>query len=73
VLDDSGRCIVPALRFDDLKAAKLALANHSCRLGKVRRRSPHHLPAKDLRVKAQGVKAGKLRPHGARIAITLAE
>jgi virginiamycin B lyase len=73
VLDDSGRCIVPRLRGDSLAGARLTLANHSCRLGKVSRHNPHHLPARDLGIGRQGATPGTVLRHGARVAVTLTD
>jgi virginiamycin B lyase len=74
VLNDGGRCIVPDLRRSaTLAGAKHDLRSHGCRVGKVRRRSPHHLPTAALHVAGQSVKPGRTRPGGSRIGFTLAE
>jgi hypothetical protein len=67
VVNLKGRCVVPDLRSDFLPEAKLDLANHDCRLGRVRKASK--LPVSDLNVVCQSPRAGAVRRHGARVAI----
>jgi Domain of unknown function (DUF1906) len=64
-------CIVPRLRHKTKAQTRRALAGGHCRLGKVRRpRHPKH--GHTLRVVSQSPKAGKKRPNGYRVRVTLA-
>ncbi|MBV9310980.1 MAG: DUF1906 domain-containing protein [Solirubrobacterales bacterium] len=64
-------CVVPKLRHKTIKQSRRALARAHCRLGKVRR-PKHTAPGHKLRVVSQSPKAGKHKPNGYRVRVTLA-
>jgi DNA-binding beta-propeller fold protein YncE len=67
------RCRVPKLRGKTLKGARKALKQRHCRLGKVTKpRKVHSKRAiAKLVVKKQSPRAGKVRPRGTRVKVTL--
>jgi hypothetical protein len=61
-------CVVPSLRGDTLSAARRALADAHCRLGRVNRPRRHH---RTLLVTRQNPRPGKTLPAGSGVMLTL--
>lgn len=68
------RCVVPRLKGKTLSQAKTALRKAHCKLGKVTKpRRPKHRKLRKLVVKRSSPAAGKVKPVGTKVALTLAE
>jgi PASTA domain/IPT/TIG domain len=65
----SANCVVPNLKGKTLKAAKRRARKANCRIGKVKRLAG--ATDKTGRVVKQKPKAGKVKPAGSKIAVTL--
>jgi hypothetical protein len=68
------RCVVPRLKGKTLSQAKTALKKAHCKLGKVHKpKKPKHRKLRKLVVKSSSPGAGKIRPAGTKVTLTLAE
>ncbi len=63
------KCKVPKLIGKKLKAAKRLLRKAHCKLGRVKKK--HGATAKRGKIKSQSPKAGKVRPAGTKVKVTL--
>ena len=68
------RCVVPRLKGKTLSQAKTALKKAHCKLGTVHKpKKPKHRKLRKLVVKSSSPGAGKIRPAGTKVKLTLAE
>ena len=68
------RCVVPRLKGKTLSQAKTALKKAHCKLGTVHKpKKPKHRKLRKLVVRSSSPGAGKIRPAGTKVKLTLAE